>query len=47
MSPMIIRAVLVMLFSAAVFARVPTVQTKVFCSGQVALYTIAAGVSAV
>ena len=44
---MIISAVFVILFSFAVCASVPTVQTNVFWSSQVALYTIAAGVSAV
>ena len=45
-SPMIIKAVFVILFSFAVCAKVPTVQMNFFSSGQVALYTIAAGVSA-
>ena len=44
---MVMRAVLVTWFSLAVFARVDTVQRYTFSSGQVALYTMAAGVSGV
>ena len=39
------RAVLVRPAPSTVSARVPTVQRKIFSSGQVALYTTAAGVS--
>ena len=46
-SPATMSAVLVMPASCTLCAREPTVQRTVFCSGQVALYTTAAGVSGV